>query len=71
VAAPRLAIHLTWTLEQLFDYYLTWSAPRRRIAADGDGFVQEARREFAVVWGDPAQPRHVVMPLSVRLGRLP
>jgi ubiquinone/menaquinone biosynthesis C-methylase UbiE len=29
IAAPNLAIHLTWTLDQLFDYYLTWSAARR------------------------------------------
>jgi SAM-dependent methyltransferase len=70
VASPCLAIHLTWTLDRLFDYYLTWSAPRRKIMADGDGFVGVARRALESAWGDPAQPRHVVMPLSVRLGRL-
>ena len=70
IPSPCLAIHLTWTLDQLFDYYLTWSAPRRKIAADGDGFVIEARHVFESAWGDPAQFRHVVMPLSVRLGRL-
>jgi ubiquinone/menaquinone biosynthesis C-methylase UbiE len=71
VISPCLAIHLTWTLDQLFDYYLTWSAPRRKIAAEGDSFVSEARRAFESDWGDPTQPRHVVMPLTVRLGRLP
>lgn len=71
VPAPCLAIHLTWTLDQLFDYYLTWSAPRRKIAAEGDSFVIEARRAFESAWGEPTQCRHVVMPLSVRLGRMP
>jgi SAM-dependent methyltransferase len=71
VTSPCLAIHLTWTLDQLFDYYLTWSGPRRKIAADGNEFVSVARRAFESAWGDPAQPRHVVMPMSVRLGRLP
>ena len=71
VPSPRLAIHLTWTLDHLFDYYRTWSAPRRKIAAEGDSFVSEARRAFEAAWGEPTQPRHVVMPLAVRLGRLP
>ena len=71
LTAPCLAIHLTWTLDQLFEYYLTWSAPRRKIAAEGDGFVSAARRAFGSAWADGTQSRHVVMPLSVRLGRLP
>ncbi len=70
IAAPRLALHLTWTLEQLFEYYLTWSAPRRKLAAEGDGFVRQARNAFEPEWGDPTQRRHVVMPLTIRLGRL-
>jgi SAM-dependent methyltransferase len=71
VTAPCLAIHLTWTLDQLFEYYLTWSAPRRKIAAENDSFVGEARGAFESAWSEPTQPRHVVMPLAVRLGRLP
>jgi SAM-dependent methyltransferase len=71
VTSPCLAIHLTWTLDQLFEYYLTWSAPRRKIAAEGNSFVDEARRAFEAAWGEPTQARHVVMPLAVRLGRLP
>jgi len=68
---PCVAIHLTWTLDQLLDYYLTRSAPRRKVAVDGNGFVSVARRAFESAWGDPAQSRDVVMPMSVRLGRLP
>ncbi len=71
VTAPRLAIHLAWTLDQLFDYYLTWSAPRRKIDTEGNKFVSEARSAFASSWGEPTQARHVVMPLTFRFGRLP
>ena len=46
------------------------SAPRRKIAADGDEFVRVARLAFEAAWGDPARSRHVVMPLTLRLGRL-
>jgi SAM-dependent methyltransferase len=71
VIGPRLAIHLLWTLTQLFDYYLTWSATRRKIAADGESFLDAAREAFVAAWGDPAQRRQVVMPITARFGRLP
>ena len=67
--APRLAIHLRWTLPQLLDYYLTWSAARRRLTERGDAFLVCARTALESVWGDPQRPRAVVMPMTVRLGR--
>jgi SAM-dependent methyltransferase len=70
IRPPRLALHLGWTLEQLLDYYLSWSAPRRRMAREGDGFVAEARAALAAAWGGPERARHVVMPLGIRIGRL-
>jgi hypothetical protein len=70
LGSPTLAIHLTWTLGQLFEFFLTWTAVRRKISAEGDGFISAARRALETEWGDASQPRHVVMPLSVRVGRL-
>ena len=69
---PRLrcAIHLSWTLDQLFDFYVTVSSTRRKIAADGDAFLHVAREQLTAAWGDPAKPRHVVMPMHVRWGRV-
>jgi SAM-dependent methyltransferase len=66
----RLAIHLTWTLEDMFAYYQTWSSVRRKLAADGDAFLDDARDAFGQAWGDPGRPRHAVMPLHVRWGRV-
>jgi hypothetical protein len=70
VRPPRLALHLGWTLGQLLDYYLTWSAPRRRIAREGNGYLVDARGALAAAWGEPQRLRHVVMPLCVRIGRI-
>ena len=70
IAPPHLAIHLTWTLDQVFDYYLTWSAPRRKITADGDSFITAARYAMETAWGDQMRQRHIVMPMSVRLGKV-
>lgn len=66
---PRLAIHVRWNLQQLFGYYLTWSATRAHLKASGDAFLLHARERLQEVWGDPSVPRGVVMPLTIRLGR--
>lgn len=70
VVEPNLAIHVSWTLSQLLEFFLTWSAPRRKIDVDGDGFVKEAHRAFEAEWGDPERRRHVVIPLIARIGRV-
>jgi len=67
--APKLAIHMHWNLEQLFAYYLTWSATRAHLKSAGDAFLLHARSRLLNAWGDPAQARPVVMPVAVRLGR--
>jgi SAM-dependent methyltransferase len=71
ITEPRLAIYLSWNLEQLLSYCRTWSATRRKIAAEGERFLTDAQDALAQAWGDPDQPRMLVMPMTVRLGRLP
>ena len=70
LTAPPLAIHVSWDLDELFSYYLTWSAPREKVAKEGTGFVTAARGAFDAVWGAPTERRHIVMPVALRLGRL-
>jgi SAM-dependent methyltransferase len=68
---PPLAVHLSWNLDELFSYYLTWSAAHEKIAKEGNGFLTAARAAFDAAWGAPTERRHIVMPLAVRFGRLP
>ena len=68
---PRLAVYLSWNLEQLLSYCRTWSATRRKIITEGERFLADAHDALAEAWGDPEQPRLVVMPIVARLGRLP
>jgi len=70
LAAPPLAVHLLWDLDQLFSYYLTWSAVRAKLANEGNGFITAAHSAFESAWGPAAERRHLVMPLALRLGRL-
>jgi SAM-dependent methyltransferase len=71
LTAPPLAVYLSWNLDELFAYYLTWSATRGKMAKEGNGFVTAARDAFDAAWGAPTERRHVVMPLALRFGRLP
>lgn len=71
VTAPRLAMYLSWNLEQLLNYCRTWSATRSKIMAEGERFLADAHDALAAAWGDPDQRRTVVMPITARLGKLP
>jgi SAM-dependent methyltransferase len=64
------AIHLDWSLDELFDYVLTWSATRAFEAQAGEGRLRRARDALAEAWGDPGRKRHVVMPMQVRVARI-
>jgi SAM-dependent methyltransferase len=71
VPAPRLGIYLRWTLEELLGYYRTWSATRSKLAAEGKQFLLDAYEALACAWGDPSTHHAVLMPMVIRLGRIP
>ena len=64
------AIHLHWSLAELMDYVLTWSATRSWIAQAGEEPLIAARAKLEAVWGHPEQRRHVVMPVQARVARI-
>jgi SAM-dependent methyltransferase len=67
---PRMAIHVRWNLQQILSYYSTWSASAVLIKSEGDDFLVRARRRLADAWGDPDQQRPIIMPMTIRIGRL-
>jgi len=69
IAPPGFHMETHWTLEQLAGYFSTWSATNRFIKATGRNPLEPLSRELARVWGDPAAPRRITWPLSLRLGR--
>lgn len=70
VAAPPCHLEERWDLPRLLAYLRTWSSVTRLRAATGRDAVAEAEGELAAAWGDPARPREIRWPLSVRAGRL-
>jgi SAM-dependent methyltransferase len=69
VASPAFAMVERWTLPQLLGYLETWSATQGFREAQGYDPVAPLSGDLALSWGDPASPRPVRWPLSLRVGR--
>ena len=69
VPAPPMRIDAELTLPQLLGYVRTWSAVGRYMKVNGKDPVPAFGEALAALWGDPATPRRMSWPLSVRGGR--
>jgi SAM-dependent methyltransferase len=69
IAAPAFELACDWTLGQYAAYLRSWSACQRYARRTGGDAVAEILPAMAEAWGDPAQPRRVAWPLTLRVGR--
>jgi len=69
IVAPAFRMEAHWTLDQLLGYLSTWSATSRYIKANGCNPLKLLAADLKLVWGDAEAPRHIVWPLTLRLGR--
>ncbi len=68
LASPALSMGCKWSLQQLLDYLLSWSATRRYMEVHGSNPLAIIRSELGVAWGD-APCRMVRWPLNIRVSR--
>ncbi len=66
---PNFDTTVSWTLPELLGYLSTWSAVDRYKADRGSDPLDLIRDELMDAWGDPQQPRTVIWPLVLRVGR--
>ena len=66
--APELYIRSRWNLHNMIDYIHTWSAVRKLMKIEGDGFFIRFSNELAKVWGDPERQYIVKSPLTIIAG---
>jgi hypothetical protein len=71
IPAPRVRMETSWNLPQLLGYFRSWSATGRHLAARGSDPVAALAQEIEPLWGNPARPRLIAWPLSLRVGRNP
>jgi len=65
---PPFEMVAEWGVDQLLGYLRTWSATQRFIAAEKRDPLTEVETELREAWGE--QPRRVMWPLTLRVGRL-
>jgi SAM-dependent methyltransferase len=68
---PSFRMEERWTLGDLLGYIRTWSATERYRQTRHHDPVQDLAPNLAQSWGDPALPRLIHWPLSLRLGSKP
>jgi SAM-dependent methyltransferase len=66
--APAFEMRSSWTLDDLIGYVGTWSALRKRVAAEGRDPLTEMRPRIASAWGT-IERHEAVWPLAVRAFR--
>jgi SAM-dependent methyltransferase len=69
IATPAFQIELRWSLERLLGYLRTWSATQRFFAANERDPVELVESDLEQAWGNPAEEKLAIWPLTVRLGR--
>jgi len=70
LVAPRFAIELDWTPEDLIDYVHTWSASKNYVRQNHGTAIDDFEARLATVWPDGIR-RRITMPIFVRAGRVP
>ena len=66
---PQCVMEQELSLVGLLNYLGTWSATKRFEQNQGHSPLPVLEDELLPLWGDPRQPRRVVWPLNVRVGR--
>lgn len=70
IAVPPIAIEVDWPLPALLGYVSTWSALKALRARGGEAELDRLATRLEEAWGDPAMPRRVSFPITVRAGYL-
>ena len=68
IQTPSFEMIAQWNLEQLMGYLRSWSATQRFIAANQRDPLDEIADELRRAWGDTKRTRHVIWPLTLRVG---
>jgi SAM-dependent methyltransferase len=68
IKTPSFEMTARWNLEHLVGYLRSWSATQRFIAANQRDPLDEIADDLRAAWGDTKRKRHVVWPLTLRIG---
>ena len=67
--SQSFTINVEWDLSHLAGYFSTWSAVKRYGREHGSGLVESLVKALTPVWPDPREPREILMPVVLKVGR--
>ncbi len=68
--APAFEMVHSWNLEHLMGYFGSWSSTQRYRKETGDDPLLLIADDLKAAWGDPEEPRDVIWPVNLRVGRV-
>ena len=69
IDTPAFSIELNWNLDQLFQYFLSWSSVQAYIKENGTELIENAKAHVTTVWGDPNETKLIQWPIHMLVGR--
>jgi Methylase involved in ubiquinone/menaquinone biosynthesis len=69
LSAPTFYVEADWNLENLIGYLRTWSATQKYMRVKNADPLKLILSDLTAAWGNPKTNRHIVWPLSLRIGR--
>jgi SAM-dependent methyltransferase len=70
IETPAFQIEVRWSLAHLLGYLRTWSATQSFMAAKQRDPVELVASDLEQAWGNPAEEKLAIWPLTVRMGRV-
>ncbi len=67
--AKEFFIETSYTQEQLFGYFFTWSATQNFINANGESPLEQVKDSFAKFW-QPGEIKSFYFPIYLKLGKV-
>ncbi len=68
IETPKFTIDLHWNLDQLFQYFLSWSATQAYIKDKGIDLIENAKQQVQQVWGNPEETKLIQWPIHMLVG---
>lgn len=65
---PKFSIELNWDLNQLFQYFLSWSASQSYIKENGQELILNAKHQVQKIWGLETDKKLIQLPVHLLVG---
>jgi len=70
IASPEFKMEAAWSMNHLLGYLESWSATQKYREVNQINPIGQIRDDLAKAWGIPEEPKRVIWPIRMRIGKL-